>query len=134
MRENKLRFHFQAEINRKGWDKVLGRILEELKGKKVFITFDMDGVNPAFASAVGTQEPDGLTAQQALQLVRAVGIQNEIIAAEFNEYNPLLDDAHTTTGVLMDRLVRSLLAGIAAKKQGITDPLYIDPERLDHGN
>ena len=134
MRDNKLRFHFQAEINRDGWDKVLGRILEELKGKKVFITFDMDGVDPVYASGVGTQEPDGLNARQALQLVRAVGIQNEIVAAEFNEYNPMLDDAHTSTGILLDRLTRSLLAGIAARKQGITDPLYIDPERLDHGN
>ena len=54
------------------------------------------------------------------------------MAAEFNEYNPLLDDVHTTTGVLMDRLIRTLLAGIQARKEGITDPLYLDPERLDH--
>jgi hypothetical protein len=37
-----------------------------------------------------------------------------------------------TTGVLIDRLIRSLLAGIAAKRQGITDPLYVDPRRLDY--
>lgn len=92
----------------------------------------MDGMDPAGAPAVGTQDPDGLKAIQALQLLRAVAIQNEIIAAEFNEYNPLLDDAHTTTGVLMDRLIRSLLAGIQARKEGITDPLYYDPQRLDH--
>ena len=70
--------------------------------------------------------------RRACKLLRAVGIQNEIIAAEFNEYNPLLDDAHTTTGILMDRLIRSSLAGIQARKKGITDPLYYDPERLDH--
>ena len=35
-----------------------------------------------------------------------------------------------TTGILIDRLIRSLLAGVAAKRQGITDPLFIDPRRL----
>ena len=107
---------------------------DELKGKKVHISFDMDGIDPAYAAGVGTQDPGGLTSLQAMQLVRAVAIQNEIVAAEFNEYNPLLDDAHTTTGVLMDRLIRTLLAGVQARNEGITDPLYYDPERLDHGN
>jgi agmatinase len=134
MRENKLKFHFQAEIQKDGWDAVLKRILDELKGQKVHISFDMDGMDPAAAPAVGTQDPDGLSAAQAMQLMRAVAIQSEIVAAEFNEYNPLLDDAHTTTGVMMDRLIRSLLAGIQARKEGITDPLYYDPERLDHVN
>ncbi len=132
MRENQLKFHFQAEIERDGWDVVLKRILDELKGKKVHISFDMDGIDPAWAPGVGTQDPGGLTSAQAMQLVRAVAIQNEIVAGEFNEYNPLLDDAHTTTGVLMDRLIRSLLAGIQARKEGITDPLYYDPNRLGH--
>ena len=150
---------------------VLGRILDELKGRKVYITFDMDGLDPSTAPAVGTQDPDGLTATQArqagvggsllmqdvqrtmhayagwlgaagfndqptgrmkrrackptcpvlttavdgeppghrahlapphlrvqaLQLMRAVGIQNEVVAADFMEYFPLLDDGHQTT-------------------------------------
>ena len=132
MRENRLKFHFQSEVEKYGWDKVLEEILAELKGKKVHITFDMDGIDPAYAPGVGSQDPDGLTAAQALQLMRAVGIQNEIVAAEFNEYNPMLDDAHGTTGILMDRLIRSLLAGIQGRREGIKDPLYLDPDRLRH--
>jgi len=65
--------------------------------------------------------------------VRAVAIQNEAVAADFMEYNPFMDDAHQTTGVLMDRLIRTPLAGIAARKQGITDPVFVDPRRVDHG-
>ena len=38
MRENKLRFHMMPEIERDGFDKVLKRIYEELKGKKVSAT------------------------------------------------------------------------------------------------
>lgn len=133
MVDNKLKFHFQSEINTKGFDVVLQRVLNELKGKKVFVSFDMDGVDPAYAPGVGTQEPEGLTATQAMQLLRAVGIANEIVAVEINEYNPFMDDAHGTTGILMDRLMRSSLAGLAARKSGITDPLYVAETGLDHG-
>lgn len=49
-----------------------------------------------------TQDPDGLTAFQAMQLVRAVAIHNEVVAADFMEYNPFMDDAHQTTGVPID--------------------------------
>lgn len=132
MMERKLKFHFQAEIARDGFDTVLKRLLAEIKGRPVYISFDMDGVDPAWAPAVGTQEPDGLTGPNAMALVRAVAIQNPIIAAEFLEYNPLMDDKHHTTGILMDRLVRSLLTGMAARKQGITDPFYVDPTRVPH--
>lgn len=43
-----------------------------------------------------------------------------------------MDDAHRTTGVLMDRLIRTLLAGIAARTEGITGPFFVDPRRVNH--
>jgi hypothetical protein len=33
----------------------------------------------------------------------------------------------------MDRLIRTLRAGIAARRQGIADPICVDPWRVDHG-
>jgi len=130
MRENGLRFHFRAEADTLGWDVVLRRVLEDIKGRMVYLSFDVDVVSPAYAPGVTTQDPDGMTASQALQLCRAVAIGSDLVAADFIEYSPLLDDPHMTTGILIDRLIRSLLAGIAAKRQGIVDPLYIDPRRL----
>lgn len=133
MRENKLRYHMMPEIERDGFDVTMKKVLEELNGKKVYISWDMDGMDPTQAPGVGTQSLGGLTFSQGARLLRAVAIQNEVVAIDFNEYNPLLDDRHQTTGVLMDRLMRSFLAGHAAKKKGITDPYYEDARRLDHG-
>ena len=132
MMDNNLKFHYQSEINAKGFETVLKRALAELKGKKLYISFDMDGIDPAYAPGVGTQEPEGLTSSEAMQLLRAATIQNEIVAIEINEYNPFMDDRHETTGILMDRLMRAALAGLAAKKKGITDPFYVAPTGLDH--
>ena len=117
----------------RGWDAVLRTVLSELRGRRVYLPFGMDGIDPSYTRGVGTQDPDGLTAAQAMQLVRAVAIQNDVVATDFREYNPALGDAHQTTGVLMDRLILTLMAGIAARKQGITDPFFVDPRRVDHG-
>ena len=132
MRDHGLRSHFQAEVHVRGWDAVLRTVLSALRGRRVYLSFDMDSIDLSYARGVGTQDPDGLTATQAMQLVRAVTIQNDVVAADIMEYNPFVDDAHQTTGVLMDRLIRTLLAGIAARKQGITDPFFVDPRRVDH--
>ena len=50
MRDNKLRFHFQAEINRDGWDKVLGRIAVTSQGTPCTAT----------VTDAGLTEQDGL--------------------------------------------------------------------------
>lgn len=133
MREAGMRYHFMAEVERHGFDKLAQRIFDELKGKKLFISVDMDGIDPADAPAVGTMAIGGLRAAEAARLLRGLAAQNEVVGAEFGEYNPLLDDAKTTTGIVMDRLIRSTLAGIAARKIGITDPNYLAPEAVDHG-
>ena len=67
------------------------------------------------------------------RLLRGLSAQCEVVGAEFGEYNPLIDDAKTTTGIVMDRLIRATLAGIALRKTGITDPNYLAPEAVDHG-
>jgi len=133
MRDNNIRYHFMAEVERDGFDAVAQRIFKELKGKKLYISVDMDGLDPADAPAVGTQAIGGIRAPEAARMLRGLAAQNEVIGAEFGEYNPLLDDAHTTTGVAMDRLMRSMFAGMAARKLGLRDPNYLAPEALDHG-
>lgn len=132
MRENKVRYHFQAESDTLGWDVALRRIIDEVQGRRVYLSFDVDAVSPAFAPGVGTSDPDGMTAAQALQLVRALAIATDLAAVDFIEYNPFLDDAHQSTGVLIDRMIRSVLAGVATRRKGITDPLFVDPRRLNH--
>ena len=64
------------------------------------------------------------------RILRGLTIQNEVIGIDFVEYTPLLDDRHYNTGLLVNRLMRVTLAGMAACKVGITDPDYIAPEGL----
>lgn len=121
-----------AEFERDGFDKVWGRIKEELKGKKVYISVDIDVMDPAHVPGTSNPEAGGLTAIEMLTMLRGLAIQNEVAMIDFVEYTPLLDDRHYNTGLLINRLMRATLAGMAARKKGITDPDYIAPEMLKH--
>ena len=123
-----------AEFERNGFDATWAKILDEVKGKRLHISFDVDAIDPAHAPGVSNPDPGGFTAIQAMRMVRELAIQNEVAVIEFDEYTPLLDDRHYNTALMIDRLMRAFLAGKALRdKKGITDPNYIDPEVLDHG-
>lgn len=74
----------------------------------VYLSVDLDGVDPAFAPGVSHREPGGLTAREVLGIVH--GIEGRIVGADIVEYNPLQD-----TGDLTARLAAKLLKEIAGR-------------------
>lgn len=134
MRKHQVRYHFMTEINEKGWDAVMKRALKEaLDGpEKLFISFDLDALDPAFAPGAGTPEPGGITPREVFPILRALAIQNEIVGMDVVEINPLVDSGYQTTALVGQRVMREVLAGMALRKLGITDPHYRHPQLLDH--
>ncbi|MBC8075212.1 MAG: agmatinase [Chloroflexales bacterium] len=70
-----------------------GDHLPELKrrvtGRPVFLTFDLDGLDPALIPATGTPEPGGLLWAQALDIVRTVARAGRIVALDCVELAPI---------------------------------------------
>ena len=76
----------------------------------VYVSFDLDGVDPGFAPGVSHREPGGLTAREALAIVHAMPAP--IVGADLVELNPRNDTAGITAalaGRLMKELVGRLL-------------------------
>lgn len=128
------RYHYMAEFEKEGFDTVWARILEEVKGKTLHISFDVDAVDPSYVPGVSNPDPGGFTAAQAIRMVRELAIQNDVAVIEFDEYSPIYDDKHYNTALVIDRMMRAFLGGKALRKKGITDPNYVDAEVLDHGH
>ncbi len=126
------KYHFMPEFERDGFDAVWDRIKEEVKGKKLYISVDIDVLESADVPGTSNPEPAGLTPIQMMTMLRGLAIQNEVIMIDFVEYTPLLDDRHYNTALTVNRMMRSFLAGVAGRKLGITDPDYIAPEMLSH--
>lgn len=63
MRENGLRYHTMAEIKKDDGVTVMERVLEEANDgpEHLYISFDIDVLDPAYTRGTGTPEPGGLT-------------------------------------------------------------------------
>lgn len=70
-------------------------IIDSIKTRKVYLTFDMDGLDPAHAPGTGTPVPGGLEWGYALSLIRELAIKKEIVGADIVEIAPAEKDILT---------------------------------------
>lgn len=73
----------------------------------VYISLDMDALDPAFAPGVSHREPGGLTTRQVISMLR--NLQGEVVGADLVEYNPL-QDLGDLTAFAGAKLMKELLA------------------------
>jgi agmatinase len=62
----------------------------------VYVTFDIDAVDPSVAPGTGTPEPGGLSAAQALTVVETLGAHDAVGAVDLMEVAPDFDDSEGT--------------------------------------
>ncbi|MBD2767757.1 agmatinase family protein [Hymenobacter sp. BT664] len=82
------RFLSEEKFAKKSWKKVCGKIIAQLP-PKVYISFDIDGLDPKLCPGTGTPVPGGLEFEEATYLIRAIvraGIT--IIGCDLNEVAP----------------------------------------------
>jgi len=85
---------------------------EKLKAAgPVYITFDMDVLDPAFAPGISHREPGGMTVREAIAHLHA--IEGEIVGADVVEYNPV-QDVSGMTATVVGRIVKELLGKMIA--------------------
>lgn len=64
-------------------------IEKHIKGKNVYITFDLDAFDPSLIPATGTPEPGGLFWDEAIKIVKAIVLNSNIIGVDINELAPI---------------------------------------------
>lgn len=85
----------------------IDRVLAKL-GERVYVTVDMDGLDPSIAPGVGTPEPGGLTWQQVTGLLRRLCAERQVVAADIVEARPI-PPSHVTEFVAA-RLAYKIIA------------------------
>lgn len=100
---------FLAEeiVGRSGWEE---RVVE-LLGPEVYLTFDLDGLDPSVLPSTGTPEPGGLSWYEALRLLRLVAERRRIVGFDVVELCPGPDHA---SDFLTAKLVYKIMGYIAA--------------------
>jgi len=96
-------------------DTLARRILAKFRGRRVFLSFDLDVVDPAFAPGVQTPEAGGPSARDVLRLLRSLrGL--DLAGADVVEMNPNYDPGQISA-LLAATVVAEILALIAAHRR-----------------
>jgi guanidinobutyrase len=84
-------------------------VREQLGEGPVYLSFDIDGLDPAFAPGTGTPEVGGLTIVQGLEIVRGCA-DLELVGADLVEVAPAYDTSGNTSLVAANLLFEMLCA------------------------
>lgn len=88
----------------------IDKILEDLpRGEKVYVTFDIDGMDAAVAPATGSPMFGGFQYGEVVDIFEAIAKHNRVIGMDMVEVAPPYDDVGDTTCYLAARLVSDLL-------------------------
>lgn len=108
-------------------------ILKTLDGwEYLYISFDIDVMDPAYMPATGTPEPNGLTPRETFPLIRRLCAESNVVGFELVELLPYRVTGYETT-LNSDRIVRECLVGVAMRKKGIDEAHYLSPMTADDG-
>jgi agmatinase len=121
MRDKGMRSYEMTEIHNRGLDAVLDEsfkiLTDECDG--VFLSVDIDVVDPGMAPGTGTPEPGGMTSRELLETVRRVCLELPVVGMDVVEVAPPFDTADITA-ILANRVVLEALSAIAFKRTGQT--------------
>lgn len=128
MRAHGMRSHFMAEIDRIGFAAVLEKaIAEALDGPEhLYLSIDIDVLDPAYAPGTGTPEPPGLTPRELLPALRRICHETPVAGIEVVEVAPYLDPGNTTA-MNARKAIFECLTGLALRRKGVPGPAYLDP-------
>ena len=119
MAEQQMRSFEMTEVVRRGLDDVLDEAMQIATDgcDAVFLSIDVDVVDPGAAPGTGTPEPGGLSARQLLDAVRRLSMEAPIAGLDIVEVSPPYDSAEITA-YLANRVVLECLSGIAWRRRG----------------
>ncbi|QAS53268.1 agmatinase [Halobacillus litoralis] len=89
----------------------LKEILPELAGRPVYVTVDIDVLDPAYAPGTGTAEAGGISSKELLASIHAIaGSELDIVGADLVEVAPVYDPTEKTP-IAASKFVREMLLG-----------------------
>ncbi|KAL5387159.1 hypothetical protein DPSP01_003770 [Paraphaeosphaeria sporulosa] len=115
---NDLRCGFEMvkarDIDRIGVSGVIEKLKKRVAGSKVYVSVDIDVLDPAFAPATGTAEVGGWTTRELLSILDGLaGL--DIVGADVVEVAPIYDNPGETTVLAAAEVVQSLLRIMVAQ-------------------
>ncbi len=115
-REHGITAFFMHDVRDRGIRDVVDETVSIVGDGAVFLTVDIDVLDPAFAPGTGTPEPGGMSSGDLLWAVRAVAERLELVGMDVVEVIPTEIGSADLTALVAERVVREALTGIALRR------------------
>ena len=87
LKKNKRRIKIFCAKDKLKWD--LNKFKKIIRNKKVYITFDVDGLDSSLMPATGTPEPGGLFWDETIKIIKIAAQFSDVVGADINELSPI---------------------------------------------
>ncbi|HYM49300.1 MAG TPA: agmatinase [Candidatus Limnocylindrales bacterium] len=117
MAEQGMRWHLMGELLDRGVETVIGQaIAEALDGPElIYLSVDIDVLDPGFAPGTGTPEPGGMMPADLLRAIRQIALRTHLVGMDVVEVSPPYDHAELTAQNA-NRCMLEAISALAVKK------------------
>ena len=117
MRTKGMRWHLMGELLDRGVETVIGQAIEEaLDGPElIYLSVDIDVLDPGFAPGTGTPEPGGMQPSDLLRAIRKIALRTRLVAMDVVEVSPPYDHAEITAQNA-NRCILEAISALAVKR------------------
>jgi agmatinase len=115
-RERGIVSHFMHDVRDRGIRAVVADTVAAVGDGPVFLSIDVDVLDPAFAPGTGTPEPGGMTSGDLLLACRTLASELDVVGADVVEVLPDRIGTLDITALVAERTVREILTGIAVRR------------------
>ncbi len=107
---------FMHDVRDLGIREVVKRALAAVGAGPVYLTVDVDVLDPGFIPGTGTPEPGGMTPTDLLLAVRTVAASCELVGFDVVEVIPSSVGTNDASALVAERVVREALTGVALSR------------------
>jgi agmatinase len=111
--------HLMRDVRERGIRSVIEDAIAQVGAGPVFLSVDVDVLDPAFAPGTGTPEPGGMTSAELLWACREVTTRVPLAGADVVEVLPDRVGSRDITALVAERVVREILTGVALRRGAV---------------
>jgi agmatinase len=117
MRAQGMRWHLMGELLDRGVDTVIEQAISEaVDGPElIYLSVDIDVLDPGFAPGTGTPEPGGMQPADLLRAIRKIALRTNLVAMDLVEVSPPYDHSEITAQNA-NRCILDAISALAVKK------------------